>query len=125
MRVYTDDENYAVDVHEKFDIVLLLTFLGWGAGVVLGLFVFVTDKPCVNMLGLTQLATAAGFIMLHVYRFQPAAQFCSGHFNPPDWSDAPLKSKGGFLLGYMITMWCLIGCVCCCLFLFCCAAKSQ
>ena len=39
-RVYSDDENYAVNVHEKFNIILLLTVLGWGSGIFLGIFLF-------------------------------------------------------------------------------------
>lgn len=124
-RVYSYDENYAVNVNEKFDIILLLTFLGWSACVVLGVFKFFKDSAIVNLLYLTQLLTVAGFIMLHIYRFQPAAYFCSGRYNPPNWSDAPLKSKGNFLLGYMITVWVIVGLTCCCLTMLCCAAVAK
>ena len=99
--------------------------VGWGAGVVHGIFSFLTNHCCNNIVGLFHLAWIAGFIMLHVYRFQAPGQFCTGHYNPPDWSNAPLKSKGGFLLGYMITIWCGIGCFICIFVCVVLAHKSQ
>ena len=123
--VYTDDQNYAIDMHDKFNVVLLLLFVGWGVGIANGIIAFMGCRGIANSLALLQLANLAGFIMLHIYRFKAAGQFCSGSFNPSNWSDAPLKSKGSFLLGYMITVWSLIGCCCCLGFFAVCARGSR
>ena len=123
--VYSIDENYAIDVHEKFNIVLLLLFVGWGFGIINGI---VAAIGCVNLakiLAIPQVANLAGFIMLHIYRFKASGKFCSGQYNPDNWSDAPLKSKGSYLLGYMIAMWAMLGCCCCVVFLAVCAGAKR
>ena len=112
-------------MHDKFNVVLLLLFVGWGVGIANGVIAFMGCRGIANLLALLQLANLAGFIMLHIYRFKAAGQFCSGKFNPSNWSDAPLKSKGSFLLGYMITIWSLIGCCCCLGFFAVCARGSR
>ena len=110
--VYSENNDYAIDIHEKFDIILVLLFVGWIFGVLSGIAAIVGQATLFKILMVPQIVHLAGFIMLHVYRLRGAGYFCSGHYNPDNWDDAPLKSKGSFLLGYMITLWVLIGGLC-------------
>ena len=80
--MYTDDQNDAIDMHDKFNVVLLLFFVEWGVGIANGVIAFMGCRGIANSLALLQLANLAGFIMLHIYRFKAAGQFCSGQFNP-------------------------------------------
>ena len=124
LAVYTENENYAINVHDKFNIVLLLIFIGFGFGIINGIVAAIGCTGLAKILALPQLANLAGFIMLHIYRFKASGQFCSGHYNPDNWNDAPLKSKGSFLLGFMITAWASLACCCCLVFLIVCNKRD-
>ena len=104
-----------LDIHKMFNVVLLVMFIGACVTIASALFMCCSLKIIANCLSLGSLASFAGFIMLHIYRFNPAGKFCSGDY-ADNRGDAPLWSKGSFLLGYMIFAWSSLGlaCVCCC-----------
>ena len=111
--VYIGNDNDTTDIHEKFNIILLLLFIGWTSPVASGILKIMEFNCLANLLVLPEFVSIAGFFMIHIYRFRMSGEFCSGKYNPDNYSDAPLKSKGSFLLGYMITMWVFIGLWCC------------
>ena len=104
-----------LDIHKMFNVVLLVMFIGSCVTIASSLFMCINIRIIANCLSLGSLATFAGFIMLHIYRFNPAGKFCSGDY-ADKVGDAPLWSKGSFLLGFMIFTWSIVGlaCVCCC-----------
>ena len=105
-----------IDIHKEFNLVLLLLFVGSVVGIASALIRCVNLPKVANILTVGQLVGFAGFIMLHIYRFQAAGKFCSGDYTKDRNADAPLWSKGDLLLGMMIASWSLFGILCCACF---------
>ena len=117
MNVDSENEEYMIDIHKEFNLVLLLLFVGSVVGIGAALLRCINLQMVGNCITIGQLVGFAGFIMLHIYRFQPAGKFCAGDYTKNRDADAPLWSKGSLLLGLMITSWvfigiCFLGCFC-------------
>ena len=105
MAVYSEDPNVNVDIGKWFDMVLVLFFCGSILNIAAEVVRVIGLWMISGILYLGTFVSFAGFIMLHVFRFSNAGKFCSGDYTTnKDW-DAPLWSKGNFLLGFMIFLW--------------------
>ncbi len=80
LNVYKGSEDDMLDIHKMFNIVLLVMFIGSCITIASSLFMFIYIKIIAIILSLGNLVTFAGFIMLHIYRFNPAGKFCSGDY---------------------------------------------
>ena len=113
--VYSDHPDEFIDIPKMYNIVLLLLFIGNCLTIVSGIIRMIGKNKISNFFAYGGFVTFAGFIMLHIYRFNVAGKFCSGDYSKDTKADAPLWSKGNYLFGYMVYIWVMIGigCTCC------------